>query len=187
MSKKNETKPMKKAETIADECGLDLEQHPDDCDPIPDRAPDLVDAATRFLVIPFGPEELQEVAADMAKALRAARDSESAKSAKVATYNGEIKKAMENARRLADDYERGGKHGDVKTALSYYYEEDLVVEVREDTGEVLESRALRADERQMGLKSIDGGEPETDDKGGELVAFPGDDGATPPSRPGVPS
>ena len=82
--------------------------------------------------------------------------------------------------KLADKYEQGGEYADVDVTTDYYYEEDLVVVTRTDTGEVIESRELNPDERQMGLKVMDGdseGEEEVQEgEGGEVVAFPGDDG-----------
>ena len=100
-------------------------------------------------------EERLKVGHDMAEALEESERLEAQKKAYDADLKGQISRLQERAATLAKALRKGKREGNVQVTIVKNWHNGSITVTREDTGEVIEDRAMTFEERQRTLLNGD--------------------------------
>jgi hypothetical protein len=117
----------------------------------------------RRLPCPLTSKELLERGQQLAAVQEESEQLEEARKAADATAKAEIKRLDERATRLRRDIIRKEEDRDIECDVAHDYIHGLVTVTRVDSGEVVEERPMRMEERQATLITEDGEETELDE------------------------
>ena len=105
----------------------------------------------KYLRYTFSEEELKSLGLEMAQALGKANEAEDRKKAAMAGYKDEIESYQLVARTSGRKVATGFEMRDIPCIKTTDYRKGEVVIIRNDTGEMVETRKIRDSDRQMDL------------------------------------
>ena len=120
---------------------------------------------TRQLQVPIGDIRCRELADALAKCCKELSDIEASRKYAMASIKEKTEAAKIEQTETAEIINRGTEGAEVDCTISYYYTAGVVVVCRNDTGEIVENREMRRDERQMEMHAED------DAQGDDPAAF----------------
>lgn len=118
---------------------------------------------TKILPVQLTDKEMQTAGSEQAEALHELADTEGEAKRAADDYKGRMKEKKAVIIRLMDLIRAGKEHREVKCEEERDFTDGVMKITRKDTGEIVEARALRADERQLQLLET----PEAEDAEGE--------------------
>lgn len=107
---------------------------------------------SQWLEVKLTEEEIKKEAKELADAINKQREAEDRLDSIKAQIKGEVTELEGKIKKCATLVNQGKEHRPVPVETIFDYEKDSRTDTRLDTGEVISSRALTKDEKQMELQ-----------------------------------